>query len=105
MKEIVEASPQRVAQAAAEEIVEASPRRVAQVAVGLPPAEQALAEQPLERPVRFPLSPSDRLRISRRSVRCLLIDRHNCCKMPYSFSLLKPDSSQSFRVRLAAAAA
>jgi hypothetical protein len=108
----VEASPRTVAQGSAEDIAEASPRTVAQgvediaeafprtVAqgpagmplAGQPFAEQALAEQPLARPVRLLFGPSDRLRISRRSVRCFPIDRHNCCKMPYYFSLLKPNS-------------
>jgi hypothetical protein len=99
---------------AAEDIAEASPRTVAQGAVGLRPAKLAfaevilaeppLAEQPMARPVRLPPGPAVRLRTSRRSARCFPSDRHNCCRMPYSFLLLKPDSSQSIRVWPAAQA-
>jgi hypothetical protein len=65
-----------------------------------PFAEQALAERPRARPARPQIGLSDRLRISRRSVRCLPFDRHNYCKMPYPFSLLKPDSSRRIRLVL-----
>jgi hypothetical protein len=127
----VEASPRTVAQAAegiaevsrgtvaqvvvAEDIAEALPRTAARVAVGLPLeelvlaevilAELPLAEQPMARPVHLLPGPSARLRISHRSVRCFPSARHNCCRMPYSFPLLKPDSSHSFRVRPADAQA
>ena len=94
----MEAFPRTVAQVV-EDIAEAFPRTVAQGMAGMPPAEQpfaeqALAEQPLARPVHLLFGPSDRLRISDRSVRCLPFDRHNYCKMPYPFSPLKPDSSR-----------
>jgi len=90
----VEASPRTVAQVVAEDTVEASPRTVAQVAAGLPLAEQALAEQPLERPERLPPSPFDQLRIARRSAHHLPTEHHNCRRMPYLSPLLKQNSFQ-----------
>jgi hypothetical protein len=92
-EDIAGAFPRTVAQEA-EDIAEALPRTVAKGTAGMPLAEQAQVEQLLTRQVRLQFGPSDRLRISDRSVRCLPFDRHNYCKMPYPFSPLKPDSSR-----------